>query len=68
MEDLLLFLDLLHEEITLGMKRRLQKIPNAILAPTNTAFVLTTDNSADANTGDGDLDVVVYYTIETENT
>lgn len=35
---------------------------------TNTAFVLTTVDAGDATTGDGDLDVVVYYTIEDTNT
>lgn len=39
-----------------------------IPAPDNTAFILTTDDAGDATTGDGDLDVVVYYTIETTNT
>ena len=37
-------------------------------APSNTAFELTTADSSNATTGDGDLDVVVYYTIETVNT
>jgi len=36
--------------------------------PTNAAFVLTTKDAGDATTGDGDLDVVVYYTIEDVNT
>jgi hypothetical protein len=39
-----------------------------LTAPGNTAFVLTTDNGGDATTGDGDLDVVVYYTVEDVNT
>lgn len=37
-------------------------------APTNTALVLTTADGGNASQGDGDLDVVVYYTIENENT
>jgi len=41
---------------------------NGVEAVTNTAFVLTTDDAGDATTGDGDLDVVVYYTIEDTNT
>lgn len=39
-----------------------------IPAPDNTAFIFTTDDAGDATTGDGDLDIVVYYTIETTNT
>lgn len=34
----------------------------------NAAFVLTTADSGNAAAGDGDLDVVVYYTVENENT
>lgn len=37
-------------------------------APTNTAFTLGTIGNVDATTGDGDLDIVVYYTIESKNT
>lgn len=36
--------------------------------PSNTAFVLTTADGGDATTGDGDLDIVVYYTVEDANT
>jgi hypothetical protein len=36
--------------------------------PENTAFVLTTANGADATTGDGDVQVIVVYTLEAINT
>lgn len=39
----------------------------SINAPTNTAFVLTTANTGDATTGDGDLQIVVVYTLEAIN-
>lgn len=35
--------------------------------PTNTSIVLGSGDSTNATTGDGDLDIVVYYTIENEN-
>lgn len=38
------------------------------IAPTNSALILTTQAGGNATTGDGDLDVTVYYTIENENT
>lgn len=34
----------------------------------NTALTLTTQDGGDATTGDGDIDIVVYYTIEDINT
>jgi hypothetical protein len=37
------------------------------VSPTNTALTLTTDNGGNATTGDGDWDIVVYYTIEDVN-
>lgn len=41
---------------------------NAIALPESTDFVLTTENGGDATTGDGDIDIVVYFTVETTNT
>lgn len=38
------------------------------ISPTNTALQLGTQDSGNATTGDGDIDVVVYYTIEDVNT
>lgn len=38
------------------------------VVPTNSAFLLGTLNDGDATTGDGDLDIVIYYTVETANT
>lgn len=36
-------------------------------APTNTAFTLGTVGNVNATTGDGDLDIVIYYTVESKN-
>jgi hypothetical protein len=36
--------------------------------PVNTAFILTTADSTDATTGDGDIQIIVIYTLEDENT
>lgn len=38
------------------------------ISPTNTALQLGTQDSGNASTGDGDIDVVVYYWIEDQNT
>lgn len=40
---------------------------NSQKVTTNTALTLTTADAGEATTGDGDLDVVVYYTIENVN-
>jgi hypothetical protein len=40
----------------------------SIEAPVNTAFVLTTADSGNATTGDGDIQIIVIYTLEDENT
>lgn len=37
------------------------------VTPDNAAFILGTLNDGDATTGDGDIDIVIYYTIETTN-
>lgn len=41
---------------------------SSISQPSNTAFVIGTSDDANATTGDGDLDIVVYYTVEDANT
>lgn len=38
------------------------------LSSSNTVFRVTTVSGTDATTGDGDLDLVIYYTIENVNT
>lgn len=40
---------------------------SVVFSPTNTALTLTTAAGTDPSTGDGDLDVVVWYTIEGVN-
>lgn len=37
------------------------------IIPDNAAFILGTLNDGDATAGDGDIDIVIYYTIETTN-
>jgi len=39
-----------------------------VSSPTNTGFRVTTSGSVNPTTGDGDLDIVIYYTIEDVNT